>query len=159
MSYNDCPMKKVWTATEENELRESYGKMTAEALAIRFGTSKLAIYNKCNRLGLSKEQPNKIHLTREDELWLRINFPHMANEICAMKLGISYRSVIRQARRLGLQKTAQFMKECQAHTSRKARESNIKNGTYPAKGYYSPNLQKGKEYQFKPGHKRIKPPF
>ncbi len=83
----------------------------------------------------------------------------MATEICAMKLGISHRSVVRQARRLGVEKTPQFMKECQAHTSKKARESHLKNGTYPAKGWYSPNLQKGEIYQFKPGHKKIKPPF
>lgn len=152
-------MRKTWTATEENELRGLYGKMTAEALAIRFGTTCRAIYQKCFQMGLRKEQPKKIHLTQQDKLWLIINFPHMSNEICAMKLGISLRSVVRQARNLGLQKTEQFMKECQAHTSRKAHESHIKNGTYPAKGYYSPNLQKGEAYQFKSGHRQIKPPF
>ncbi len=41
------------------------------------------------------------------------------------------------------------MKEVQAHTSKKARESHLRNGTYPPKGYYSPNLQKGKPYQFR----------
>lgn len=35
----------------------------------------------------------------------------------------------------------------------------LKNGTYPAKGWYSTNLQKGEIYQFKPGHKKVKPPF
>ena len=32
-------MSKVWTKQEENELRELYGTMTAEALAVRFGTT------------------------------------------------------------------------------------------------------------------------
>lgn len=150
---------KRWTPEEENELRELYGKMTAEALAVRFGTTYRAIYQKCNKMGLKKEQPCKIHLTPHQELWMRINWPHMSNEICALMLGISLRSVVRQARRLGLKKTDQFMKECQTHTAKKAKESHLKNGTYPAKGYYSPNLQKGEAYQFKPGHKRIKPPF
>lgn len=140
-------------------MRELYGSMTAEALAIRFDTTKQALYVKCNKLGLKKEQPNKIHLTQEQEFWMRRNFPHMATEICALILGISPRSVVRQARRLGLQKTEQFMRECQAHTAKRAKESHLKNGTYPAKGYYSPNLQKGEAYQFKPGHKHINPPF
>lgn len=150
---------KRWTPEEENELRELYGTMTAEALAVRFGTTYRAIYQKCNKMGLKKDQPNKIHLTREQELWMRTHYPHMSTEICALILGISHSSVTRQPRRLGLNKTEQFMKECQAHTSKRAHESHLKNGTYPAKGYYSPNLQKGEQYQFKPGHKRIKPPF
>ena len=150
---------KRWTPEEENELRELYGTMTAEALAVRFGTTYRAIYQKCNKMGLKKDQPNKIHLTREQELWMRTHYPHISTEICALILGISHSSVTRQARRLGLNKTEQFMKECQAHTSKRAHESHLKNGTYPAKGYYSPNLQKGEAYQFKPGHKRIKPPF
>ena len=53
---------------------------------------------------------------------------------------------------MGLSKTAQFMRECQAHTSKRAPESHRRNGTYPAKGYYSPNLQKGAKYQFKKKH-------
>lgn len=150
---------KRWTPEEENELRELYGTMTAEALAVRFGTTYRAIYQKCNKMGLKKDQPCKIHLTPQQELWMKIHWPHMSNEICALILGISHRSVVRQARRLGLQKTEQFMKECQAHSSKRAKESHIKNGTYPAKGYYSPNLQKGEAYQFKPGHKVIKKPF
>lgn len=150
---------KRWTPQEEDELRELYGSMTAEALAVRFGTTYRAIYQKCNKMGLKKEQPCKIHLTPQQELWMKIHWPHMSNEICAIFLGISHRSVVRQARRLGLQKTEQFMCECQAHTAKRAKESHLKNGTYPAKGYYSPNLQKGEAYQFKPGQKRIKPPF
>lgn len=150
-------MKKIWTKDEEDELRELYGKMSAEALAVRFGTTYGAIYQKCNKMGLKKEQPCKIHLTSQQELWMKTHWPHMSNEICALILGISPRSVVRQARRLGLHKTEQFMKECQAHTSKRAQESHMRNGTYPAKGYYSPNLQKGKPYQFQPGHKLIKP--
>lgn len=141
-------MRKRWTKAEVKELRELYGSQTAEALALRFGTSRLAIYEKCNRMGLRKDQPSKIHLSREQELWLKRNYPHMANKICALFLDISQSSVIRHARRLGLVKTEQFMKECISYTVRKARESHLKNGTYPQKGYYSPNLQKGRKYQF-----------
>ena len=152
-------MKKKWTQAEEDELRALYGTMTAPALAVRFGTTTRALYQKCFKLGLKKEQPNTIHLTSEQQRWMRLHYPHMATEICALILGISPRSVTRQARRLGLRKTEQFMKECQAHTSKRAKESHLKNGTYPAKGVLSPNLQKGEQYRFKPGHKPVKPPF
>ncbi len=67
----------------------------------------------------------------------------MRNEICATYLGVSLRTVNRLAADMNLRKTAQFMKESQAYTSRKAKESHLRNGTYPAKGYYSPNLRKG----------------
>lgn len=152
-------MRKKWTQAEEDELRALYGTMTASVLAVRFGTTTKALYQKCFKLGLKKEQPNTIHLTSEQQRWMRLHYPHMATEICALILGISPKSVTRQARRLGLQKTELFMKECQAHMAKRAKESHLKNGTYPAKGYYSPNSQKGEPYRFKPGHKPVKPPF
>lgn len=77
-------MKKVWTKSEENELRELYGTMTAEALAVRFGTTYRAIYTKCNKMGLKKDQPCKIHLTPQQELWMKIHWSHMSNDICAL---------------------------------------------------------------------------
>ncbi len=137
-----------WTKERNEELRTLYESMTAPELAEYFGTSVQAVYVQAHKIGLNKHQPNKITLTHEQESWMRRNFPHMSNKICALILGISPRSVVRQARRLGLEKTAQFMCECQAHTSKKARESHLKKGTYPAKGYYSPNLQRGDKYQF-----------
>lgn len=152
-------MRKIWTKSDENELRELYGKMTAEALAVRFGTTKGSVYQKCFSMGLRKEQPCKIHLSQQQELWLKVNFPHVSNGICALMLGLPESTVIRKAHALGLKKTQQFMKECQLHTAKRAKESHIRNGTYPAKGYYSPNLQKGEAFQFKKGHQRIKPPF
>lgn len=100
-------------------------------------------------MGLKKEQPCTIRLTSSQELWLRKNYPHVSTDVCALILGMSRRTVIRKARKLGLRKTEQFMKEAQAHTARRARESHIKNGTYPPKDYYSPNLQKGEPYRFK----------
>lgn len=143
-------MKRMWTETRNEELRQLYRQRTAPELAAYFATTVQAIYQQANKLGLRKSQPNRIELTQEREFWLRRNFPHMSNGICALILGISPRSVVRLARRLRLSKTAQFMRECQAHTAKKARESHLRNGTYPAKGYYSPNLQRGERYQFKP---------
>ena len=149
-------MRQIWTAERNEELRRLYKSKTAPELAHQFGTTTQAVYQQANKLGLRKPQPDRIELTQERKLWLRLNFPHMSNGICALILGISPRSVVRIARSMGVNKTAQFMRECQAHTSRRARESHLRNGTYPAKGYYSPNLQKGEQYQFKPGEPRKK---
>lgn len=143
-------MKRFWTEDKADTLRRLYPTHTSKQIAAILGTTRRAVYVKAWHLGLSKEQPCKIRLTPEQKLWLRLNFPYMATEICAMHLGISPRSVIRQARYMGIDKSPQFMKECQAHTAKKAKESHLANGTYPPKGWYSPNLQKGEKYQFKP---------
>lgn len=145
---------KKWTEERKEELRRRYRTMTGPALAAHFQTSVQAVYVQAHKIGLRKPQPNKIELTRERAIWMRCNFPHMSNVVCGLLLGVSPRTVVRFARRLGLTKTAQFMRECQAHTSKCAQESHRRNGTYPAKGYYSPNLQKGAQYQFKPGARR-----
>lgn len=100
-----------------------------------------------------KDDPNKIKLSQSDQWWLRQNYPHIRTEICALKLGISLRSCVRLARKLGVEKTALFMKEAQAFTARKAKESHLAHGTYPPKGVINENIAKGKAYRFKPGHK------
>ena len=151
---------KRWTKQEEQQLSRFWKtNQPAHVIARELGRNLQAVYVKAHKLGLTEhsrdgktiwKMPNRIKLTNNQKLWLKLNYPHMRTEICATILGVSYRTCVRLARKLGVEKTAQFMRECQAFTARKARESHIKNGTYPKKGYYSPNLQKGKQYQFKP---------
>lgn len=144
-------MNRKWTDEMDAELRRLYPTTTAPGLARRFGVTAGAVRQRLRRIGLRrKEQPGKIHLTLEQQMWMRRNYPDMATAICALYLGVSVSSVIRLARRMGLQKTAQFMREAQAHAARRAKESHLRNGTYPPKGWYSPNLQKGQQYRFKP---------
>lgn len=143
-------MNRKWTDEMDGELRRLYTTTTAPELARRFGVTPGTLRQHALRIGLRrKEQPGKIHLTLEQQMWMRRNYPDMANAICALYLGVSESSVVRLARRMGLQKTAQFMREAQAHAARRARESHLRHGTYPAKGWYSPNLQKGQQYRFK----------
>lgn len=140
---------KRWKKSEVALLRRLKPTNTNKQLAEIFGTTPSAVAQKCNEIGIKRgSQPNAIHLSHQQEVWMRTNFPQISNAICALILGISIRSVVRQARRLGLQKTPQFVKEAQAYTAKKARDSHLRNGTYPPRGYYSPNLQKGKPYQF-----------
>ena len=143
-------MNRRWTDKMDAELRRLYPTTTAPGLARHFGVTTGAVRQRLRRIGLRrKEQPGKIHLTLEQQMWMRRNFPGMANSICALYLGVSESSVKRIAYAMGLQKTAQFMREAQAHAAKRAKESHLRNGTYPPKGWYSPNLQKGQQYRFK----------
>lgn len=138
-----------WTADKEAELRELYPKMTAPQLAEHFGVKKNAIYQKANKMKLSKHQPTKKILTAEQVRWLKLNYPHMSTEIYATYLRVSFRTCVRLARYYGVEKTEQYMRESQLHALRKAKESHLRNGTYPPKGFIVPGSEK---YRFKPGH-------
>lgn len=142
-------MNRKWTDEMDAELRRLYTTTTAPELARRFGVTPGTLRQHALRIGLRKKQPGKIYLTLEQQMWMRRNYPDMANAICALYLGVSESSVKRIAYAMGLQKTAQFMREAQAHAVKRARESHLRNGTYPPKGWYSPNLQKGQQYRFK----------
>ena len=143
-------MNRKWTDEMDAELRRLFPTTTAPGLARHFGVTTGAVRQRLRRIGLRrKEQPGKIHLTLEQQMWMRRNYPDMATAICALYLGVSESSVKRIAYAMGLQKTAQFMREAQAHAALRAKESHLRNGTYPPKGWYSPNLQKGQQYRFK----------
>lgn len=90
----------------------------------------------------------EILLTDKQEAWLSKHYKHTKNDEIAKKLGISARSVPRLAKRRGLKKSEQFMKKCRAEMAAKAKESHLKNGTYPPKGFKIPNSEVG---QFKKG--------
>jgi hypothetical protein len=150
-------MKRLWTEQEIEMLRSAWKTdKPARLIAEEIGRPLQAVYVKAHKLGLpKKDDPNKIHLDSRDLLWLKLNYPHMRTEICTLKLGISLRSCVRIARKLGVEKTLQFMKECQAFTTRKAKESHLRNGTYPPKGFIIPGSEK---YRFKPGHSSTRKP-
>lgn len=146
--------QRRWTPQEVETLKELYEtNYTVAQIARRLGRATGSVYQKAHKLGLPiKPDPNTINLSIEERGWLRANFPHIRTEFCALRLGISPRSVVRIARSMGLEKTAQFMKEAQAYTAKKAKESHLKNNTYPPKGVVNENLKKGAAYRFQPGH-------
>lgn len=90
----------------------------------------------------------RIELTPEQERWLERHFRHTRNAEAADRLGISVRSLVRIARRLGLAKSRQFMRAAQRNAADRARESHLRNGTYPPKGFIIPRSE---EFRFKPG--------
>lgn len=147
-----------WSEEEVEALKNSWKtNKPVQVIADEIGRPKKACYVKAHKLGLpAKKAPNQIQLSTTDMLWLKNNYPHMRTVICAMKLGISLRSCVRMARKLGVEKTEQFMKETQAVTARKAKESHLAHNTYPPKGVINENIAKGEAYRFKPGHKQIR---
>ena len=93
-----------------------------------------------------------IVLTEKQLKWLDKHFKHTKNADVAQKLGVSLRSVNRLAERRGLKKSKQFITKCQENATAKAHESNLRNGTYPPKGFRIPNSEKG---QFRKGERPI----
>lgn len=94
----------------------------------------------------------RIELTPAQEAWLSRHFKHTRNAEAAERLGISERSLVRIARRLGLAKSRQFMRAAQRNAADRARESHLRNGTYPPKGFIIPRSE---EFRFKPGETSI----
>ena len=90
----------------------------------------------------------KITLTPEQEKWLVAHFRHTKNDDIMERLGISHSTLHRFARELGLTKTRQFMRKTQRNAADRARESHLRNGTYPPKGFIIPRSE---EFRFKPG--------
>ena len=142
---------RPWTEKEVSLLRELWAtKIPAREIAARLGRPLRATYNKAFKLKLPKKyDPNAKRLTREQKLWLKLNFPVMRTEICAAHLGMHVRTCIRKARELSIEKSPEFMKECIDFMTARAKESNLKNGTYPPKGVVNANIAKGAKYRFK----------
>lgn len=80
-----------------------------------------------------------MEVTASQEAWLIKHYKHTKNAEVAAHLGISESTMHRIVRKLGLKKTPQFMRKCQQATTAAAKESHLRNGTYPPKGYIIPN--------------------
>jgi hypothetical protein len=80
-----------------------------------------------------------MEITASQEAWLIKHYKHTKNAEVAAHLGISQSTMHRIVRKLGLKKTPQFMRKCQQATTAAAKESHLRNGTYPPKGYVIPN--------------------
>lgn len=139
---------KRWTREEDEMLRKQYPVTSVRELSAKTGRSINSIRIHASRLGVLGKNAKK-ELDEKTVTWMRLNYPHMSNAVCGLILGVTKKSVAKMAKRLGLEKTKEFKMECQMFATRRAKESNLKNGTYPPKGWYSPNLQKGRQYLFK----------
>lgn len=80
-----------------------------------------------------------MEITAAQEAWLIKHYKHTKNAEVAAHLGISQSTMHRIVRKLGLKKTPQFMRKCQQATTAAAKESHLRNGTFPLKGHVIPN--------------------
>ena len=80
-----------------------------------------------------------MEVTASQETWLIKHYKHTKNAEVAAHLGISESTMHRIVRKLGLKKTPQFIRKCQQAAAAAAKESHLRNGTYPPKGYVIPN--------------------
>lgn len=85
----------------------------------------------------------KIELNEQALCWLIKHFKHKKNTEIVAHLGISESTLHRIVRKLGLKKTPQFMRKCQAEASAAAKESHLRNDTYPPKGFVISNREAG----------------
>lgn len=140
--------RKQWTKEDLRILERLYtGGTPTKEIAARFGVTTNAVQKRAYDMGL--RFPTAKDRYAKEETWMRLNFPHMTNGVCALLLGVSTATISRVAKRLDLRKTDEFMRECQMFAARKAKESHLRNGTYPPKGVYNANLKKGRKFEFK----------
>lgn len=91
-------------------------------------------------------------MTPEQEEWMRLHFKHTKNAEIASRFGWSETTMHRFAREMGLTKTPQFQAEMQRNAVQKAKESCLRNNSYPPKGYHIPNSEL---YRFKKGERNV----
>lgn len=101
-----------------------------------------------NSKNIKRGNFRKVELSRKDEEWILKHYRHTRNIDIKEKFGITDGWLHRFARAHGLKKTKQFMRKAQAAAVMKARESHIRNNSYPPKGYVIP---KSEEARFKKG--------
>lgn len=84
----------------------------------------------------------KVQLSERDRDWIIRHYKHTKNEVLKERFGITDGWLHRFARENGLRKTGRFMKACQRNAADAARESHLRNGTYPPRGYRIPESEK-----------------
>lgn len=80
-----------------------------------------------------------MEIGESQKAWLIKHYKHTKNAEVVVHLGISESTMHRIVRKLGLRKSPQFMRKCQQAATAAAKESHLRNGTYPPKGYVIPN--------------------
>jgi len=119
----------VWTLHDENRLREHYGRMSLEALAILLDRTPSAVRTRAQRLGISIRQ----FWTPEQDEQIRRLYPDTDTAELAAMLGRKYGALYDRAARLGVRKSSEYM----------ARHAEISRQRL---------LVIGPESRFKPGH-------
>ena len=94
--------------------------------------------------------PAKITITERQKAYLVRHYRNTKNDVLMEKLGLKFSTFHRLVRELGLRKSKQFMNKCLKAMTDAAKESHLRNGTYPPKGYRIPRSD---EFCYRPGDK------
>lgn len=90
----------------------------------------------------------KVTFTDDDLQYIRDHYADTHNEELAAHFNCGWRTIVRRAAEMGLKKSPEFMRQCQRHTAEAAKNSHLRHGTYPPKGFVIPNRHIG---QFQKG--------
>ena len=101
-------------------------------------------------MNYTREDFVPVILQEKDQAWIIKHFKNTKNAEIAERFGISEGWLHRFARKHGLKKTSQFFHKCQLEAAAAAKESNLRNGTYPKKGTPVPG---GEATRFQKGHR------
>lgn len=148
-------MLRKWTDAEVARMKEMMqnGCHSSE-IAAALGRTEKAVEHRKSLLRHPKPKTSKCKSTQKIELtpkqmsWLKRHYKHTKNDVIMAKLGLSHATLHRFARELGLTKTRQFIRKTQQECTAAAKESHLRNGTYPPKGYRVPRSE---EFCFKKG--------
>lgn len=85
---------------------------------------------------------HKLDVSERTKNWIRKHYKHTKNAEIMERFGLSDGWLHRFARAEGLKKTPQFLRKVQLEASAHAKQSHLRNGTFPPKGYVIPGREK-----------------
>lgn len=149
-------MNRPWTTTDEQTLREHYGQMPLDALAILLQRTETAIKTRAGRLGLGQRQ----FWTPGEDARLRAEYPTSTDTAAlARSFGRSEHSLYHRVHKLGLHKTPATLEAIQARTNRVLEQAGIHARYQPGHTAWNKGLkwedhpEACRATQFKPGQR------
>jgi hypothetical protein len=115
VSQSSIPMRRdVWTAEEDNFLRNNYKRMTARTIAERLGRTYMATQTRADTLGLVKRLRMKVGYTQhkwtQEELdYIKENFQEFTCDELADAIGVTTGALRNQVKKLKLTKTPESL--------------------------------------------------
>ena len=128
-------MRKKWTESDNEKLRELYPITPTKELVTVFDRTYKAIATQAKKLKIKKDPEifKKAIFTESDIQYMIDNYPHMKTEHIAEKLNCSKYAIYNRAFSMGLKKTPEFL-------------------AGPDSGMLTKGTQIGKEFRFVKGH-------
>lgn len=114
------------------------------------GKTRSCGHLRSDNIAMTRGQFRPVDIDEQGKSWILKHYKHTKNEDIKRRYDLTDGWLHRFARANGLKKSPQFMRKCQGGAASAAKESHVKNDSYPPKGYRIPGSEKA---GFKPGHK------